>query len=400
MNSSGTTVYRFATYDDSGNPLTQTNFVYKDVTYHHAAFFWDGRQLSAIKVWSDAGETTLVAQLDYLYNDQGYRIRKTITEGNVVDTWSYDLAGSAVLRETFEHKVGNTVTSTSETFYLRDADGTLTGYVRDGTPYYYLKDLQGNIIAVIDEDGTELIEYEYDPYGNILSLTSWDDFPENPYTYRGYRFDSEIGMYYLNSRYYSPVLSRFLNADGMLGQVGDIASVNMYAYCAGNPVMYTDEEGYFPTWLKLALVAVAVAVVSVITGPVMALGYAIGSNIAEVNQTEKFISDNNDIGAMTEDEYQQAIADGKTIGLSEAEKLAYIRYLREYGENAAKLSANWTEGQMLREFNYHDKVYNISSSWLGIPDSESPSSNTMFVDFEPTQSARSYLFRFFGNMIP
>jgi len=245
MNSSGTTVYSFDTYDESGNPLTQTNFVYKDVAYHHADFFWDGRQLSSIKVWNDTGETTLVAQLDYLYNDQGYRIKKTITQGNNVDTWSYNLAESTVLRETHVRKVGGTTTETHETFFLYDADGTLTGYVRDGEPYYYLKDLQGNILAVIEEDGTELIEYEYDPYGNILSLTSWDDFLANPYTYRGYRYDSEIGMYYLNSRYYSPVLSRFLNSDGMLGQQGDVLSTNMYAYCENNPIMNLDPTGYW-----------------------------------------------------------------------------------------------------------------------------------------------------------
>lgn len=259
MNSGGTTVYSFDTYDESGNPLTQTNFVYKGVTYHHADFFWDGRQLSSIKVWEDAGETgTPHAQLDYLYNDQGYRIKKTITEEDVVETWSYDLAGAAVLRETYILIEDGNPPVTHETFYLRDADGTLTGYVRDDTPYYYLKDLQGNILAVIEEDGTELIEYEYDPYGNILSLTSWDNFLANPYTYRGYRYDSEIGMYYLNSRYYSPVLSRFLNADGLLGDVGDILSTNMYAYCENDPIGNIDPEGDF--LLEVLLVALVVLV--------------------------------------------------------------------------------------------------------------------------------------------
>lgn len=51
-------------------------------------------------------------------------------------------------------------------------------------------------------------------------------------------------MYYLNSRYYNPQIGRFLNSDGLLGETGDILSTNMYAYCANNPVMYTDRDGH------------------------------------------------------------------------------------------------------------------------------------------------------------
>ncbi|MFA5007100.1 MAG: RHS repeat-associated core domain-containing protein [Candidatus Izemoplasmatales bacterium] len=136
---------------------------------------------------------------------------------------------------------------TYEIRYLIDSDGSILGFVYEDATYYYLKDLQGNVIGVIDEAGNELVQYEYDAYGNVISNP--DDpngniFEINPYTYRGYRYDSEIGMYYLNSRYYSPALSRFLNADGLLGELGDIASVNMYNYCANNPVMNVDPTGY------------------------------------------------------------------------------------------------------------------------------------------------------------
>ena len=64
----------------------------------------------------------------------------------------------------------------------------------------------------------------------------------NPFTYRGYYYDDEIGLYYLQSRYYDPATGRFLNADGVeyLGANGDIYSYNLYAYCSNNPVMYTE----------------------------------------------------------------------------------------------------------------------------------------------------------------
>jgi len=70
----------------------------------------------------------------------------------------------------------------------------------------------------------------------------------NPYTYRGYRYDNETALYYLNSRYYDANIGRFINADGLLGQKGNILGHNMYAYTQNNPVMYTDSTGYAPNW--------------------------------------------------------------------------------------------------------------------------------------------------------
>ncbi|MDY0209164.1 MAG: RHS repeat-associated core domain-containing protein, partial [Bacilli bacterium] len=54
----------------------------------------------------------------------------------------------------------------------------------------------------------------------------------------------------LNSRYYNPEIGRFINADGLLGELGNIQSTNMYAYCANNPVMYSDITGFTPEWIE------------------------------------------------------------------------------------------------------------------------------------------------------
>jgi RHS repeat-associated protein len=69
----------------------------------------------------------------------------------------------------------------------------------------------------------------------------------NPYSYRGYRYDTEIGMYYLQSRYYNPEWGRFINADSLGGKVGELLSHNMFAYSLNNPVNMEDESGNFPT---------------------------------------------------------------------------------------------------------------------------------------------------------
>lgn len=245
MDINGTVSHGYAEYDEQGNPLEQTNFVFRGTTYDHAVFSWDGRQLAGISIRNP--DDSVAATIAYQYNDQGYRISKVVTVGTTVETFTYDLLGSTIHREVYVRKVNGVTQDTYEIRYLIDSDGSILGFIYEDNAYYYLKDLQGDVISVIDEAGNELVQYEYDAYGNVINDpddVNGDIFEVNPYTYRGYRFDSDIGMYYLNSRYYSPILSRFLNADGLLGELGDIASVNMYAYCAENPIYYTDPSGY------------------------------------------------------------------------------------------------------------------------------------------------------------
>ena len=89
-----------------------------------------------------------------------------------------------------------------------------------------------DITHIINTYGTLVAEYNYDAYGNVdISGTLGSTVGTyNSIRYRSYIYDDEIGMYYLNSRYYNPKISRFINADGLLGKIGDISSANMYAY--------------------------------------------------------------------------------------------------------------------------------------------------------------------------
>ena len=66
---------------------------------------------------------------------------------------------------------------------------------------------------------------------------------DNPFRYRGYYYDDETGLYYLNQPYYNPKWGRFINADDYMGSTGGLLSHNVFAYCANNPVIHVDESG-------------------------------------------------------------------------------------------------------------------------------------------------------------
>ena len=88
----------------------------------------------------------------------------------------------------------------------------------------------------------------------------------NPFRYRGYYYDTETGLYYLQSRYYNPAWGRFLNADGYINANGDLTGYNMYAYCSNNPIMYVDPTGQaWWHWALAATIVVACAVATVVT---------------------------------------------------------------------------------------------------------------------------------------
>ena len=85
-----------------------------------------------------------------------------------------------------------------------------------GTQYYLVKNLQGDVTQIRSVYGTVLVEYAYDAWGNVLDISgTYASTPgqNNPIRYRGYYYDSETSLYYLNSRYYDTAMRRFINAD-------------------------------------------------------------------------------------------------------------------------------------------------------------------------------------------
>ena len=138
-------------------------------------------------------------------------------------------------------------------YYIYDEAESLIGLVYNNTQYYYKKNLQGDIIGILDENLNEVVKYQYDSWGTIIKITDQNGNTItdanhianiNPYRYRSYRYDTETGLYYLQSRYYNPEWGRFLNADGLLKTPTDtLLSHNMYAYCENNYINMIDESG-------------------------------------------------------------------------------------------------------------------------------------------------------------
>ena len=145
------------------------------------------------------------------------------------------------------------VNGSNTLFFYYDESGSVTSFSLGGSMYFYVKNLQGDIINIADSNGTILVRYDYDVFGKIVNITDYSD-PNvtgvqdfaliNPLRYRGYVYDDETGLYYLQSRYYDPVTGRFLNADVYVDtETGSPLSTNMFAHCENNSMLRKDSSG-------------------------------------------------------------------------------------------------------------------------------------------------------------
>jgi len=111
---------------------------------------------------------------------------------------------------------------------------------------YYVTNLQGDVVAILDSTGAAVVEYTYDAWGRPLTTTG-SMAPTlgqyNPLRYRGYVYDRETGLYYLQSRYYNPEWGRFINSDSQLNPQLGLLGFNAFAYCSNNPINYSDYSG-------------------------------------------------------------------------------------------------------------------------------------------------------------
>ena len=149
--------------------------------------------------------------------------------------------------------------NTLDFFY--DSTGTPYALKHNGTVYYYVTNLQGDVMNLVDGSGNVVATYDYDPYGKVITATG-TMAAVNPLRYRGYYYDTESGLYYLQSRYYDPAIGRFINADSYASTGQGIIGNNMFAYCANNPVMGYDPSGHWDwSWEQQAATGTAVILI-------------------------------------------------------------------------------------------------------------------------------------------
>ena len=197
-------------YDAIGNPLNDGTWTYT---------WQNGRQLQKMQ---KSGVTA-----EFVYNADGLRVQKTV---NGVAT-KYTLHGKNVVHMT---------SGADELHFFYDAQNRPAVVVYNGTAYAYVKSLQGDIVAILDENGNAVVSYGYDAWGAPLWCTG--ELAETlgkvqPFRYRGYVYDEETGLYYLRSRFYNSSLCRFIDMDCL------IHSGNTFAYCCNSPASMHDVCG-------------------------------------------------------------------------------------------------------------------------------------------------------------
>lgn len=224
---------------------------------------WKGRQLT--------GYAKNGTMSTFTYDADGLRGSKTV--GGVKTVYQY------VGDKLYYEKRGDS----QEFYYFYDSYGNLSSiYYTFSTDdytssaiYRTLTNVQGDVVAIYNNSGALVARYEYDAWGNVLSvtdangnaITQWYHIANaNPIRYRGYYYDSDLSLYYLQSRYYDSETGRFINADSILSQ-DSVLGYNMFAYCLNNPVTMADTTGELPFFLVTAAIG---AVAGAIIGGVVA----------------------------------------------------------------------------------------------------------------------------------
>ena len=256
-------------YDNCGNILSrrETNFTLKEdveeCTFTSVQYAYEGDRLISVGdetcaydeignpttyrgkavTWANGRQMTKFDTIAFVYDGQGRRRSK----GSI--SFTYD-------------KDGRVVKQSNGLEFIYDQSG-IAGIKYNNATYFYRKDAQGNIAAILDSNGNIVVEYKYDSWGNhaVLDANGADinDASHignlNPFRYRGYFYDAETGLYFLKTRYYDPEVGRFITIDDISYiDPETINGLNLYAYCGNNPVMNIDSNGnIFITFLLVSI---------------------------------------------------------------------------------------------------------------------------------------------------
>jgi RHS repeat-associated protein len=143
--------------------------------------------------------------------------------------------------------------STSNTIkFIYDVMNTPYGFIlndkdKNMKVYLFIKNLQGDIVGIVNESGKTVLTYEYNSWGHPSEPNAMDDETIEqlklvlPMTYRGYCYDYDSGLYFIQNRYYNPEIGRFINVDNINSLITAkiVLDFNLFAYCGNNPITYS-----------------------------------------------------------------------------------------------------------------------------------------------------------------
>ena len=269
--------YGYTTGDISGDPTREDSFTYhstvKDrltkfnnisisynsngcLSYYDKNYAWTKGKLSRVYKGSAQQPGTLYEDCVFTYDAYGRRLSKSYTrDPNTASTsdysytyntnYTYDNSGRLIRERCVEaYTYSGGTSNTRDITYLYDESGIVGAIQKLGSTeetFYFDRNIKGDVIGIFNSSGTKVASYSYDAWGNCTTktLVSNNFSSYNPIRYRGYYYDRETKLYYLNARYYNPEWRRFISPDSVDYLDPETPNgLNLYAYCNNDPVNY------------------------------------------------------------------------------------------------------------------------------------------------------------------
>ena len=175
-------------------------------------------------------------KVSFTYDAEGLRTGKTVNGEKTIYVWDGD-------QVVMELSKGGAV----QKRYIRGNDLVYADKGENTEKTYYVTDMHGNVVQLLDESGNVTKTYEYDSFGNEVKPEKKD---ENPYRYCGEYYDKETEEVYLRARYYEPSVGRFITRDTYTGESNEPLSLHLYTYCENDGVNAWDPSGHYKIKMK------------------------------------------------------------------------------------------------------------------------------------------------------
>ena len=200
---------------------------------------YEGRRLSIVEIGTK--------KYLYKYDSLGQRVIKE--EGNNKERYQYQYGRIKQVEKEGEYSL----------IYSYSSNGIIQSVSeisnKDIKTYFYLIDIIGNIVGLVDENGNIVVEYDYSSYGKVeVKKDTVGISKKDHIRYKGYIYDEETKLYYLISRYYDPEIGRFISPDSVeYIEPSCISGLNLYVYCCNDPINMYDPSGNFAISIGLLL---------------------------------------------------------------------------------------------------------------------------------------------------